>query len=263
MITRHFALALPTAGLLLASSAAHAAFMAYNDLWSPVADEYAGENITTFTLPGEGTSSGLLVDYETGATPGYTLTVTGSTGPAPRIGNNGVDPNPGTDAYSEFEDILNMTGFIQGTTPGAGETDRGSVDLIFTNLFGGAPYEIVLFGERSTANDGRPTSFTISGADRFINASTSGTDFTGPADSTTIYDTAPNNATGYVARFTGIMPGTDGSVTITVADGNADNDDNWYVNGVKLSTVPVPAPTALIGLGLVGLLLQRRKSNRA
>jgi hypothetical protein len=258
--------AFATGAILIAGATGAQAFTAYNDLWSTVAGEYSGQNVTTYTLPSEGTASGLLVDYATGATPGYTLAITASTAPAPRIGGNGTNPAVGTDAYGEFETILNMVGFIQGTTPdtGAGETDRGIVFLTFEGLADDLLYEIVLYGDRFDATDGRPTSFTISGADSFVNASTPGTTISGLGGDRTVYDTAPNSTagTGYVARFTDIDAGADGMVIITVADGDTDTGSNWYVNGVKLSSVPVPAPVALLGLGLIGLALQRRRQAR-
>jgi hypothetical protein len=76
--------AFATGAILIAGATGAQAFTAYNDLWSTVAGEYSGQNVTTYTLPSEGTASGLLVDYATGATPGYTLAITASTAPAPR-----------------------------------------------------------------------------------------------------------------------------------------------------------------------------------
>lgn len=229
-----------------------ATFRAYNDLASNVPNEYAGTNVTDYSL---GTTSAPLIDYATGTQLGYTLSVTGDGTNANVSGtnSNGFNPNSGTDAYSVFGDNVNMVRYIQG------DGGAGFVNLEFDNLTTTELYEVVVYGERSPATDGRPTQFTIFGADSFMNESTSGTDFTGSSDPSVSYDTAPNFDVGYVARFTDINPGSDGSFFIQVDDATPADGQNWYVNAVSISSteeVPsVPEPTSFLALTMVGASL--------
>jgi hypothetical protein len=230
-------------------------FFAYNDLASSVLDEYVGTNITDHSL---GDTSELLTDYATGSQPGYTLSVIGDpNGDANVSGTttNGANPNPGTDAYSVFEDEVNMVRYIQGAS------GAGFVDLVFDGLTQAELYEVVVYGERSPATDGRPTQFTILGSDDFINDSTFGSEFTDSSDPSVSFNTAPNFDLGYVARFTSIDPGSDGTFSVRV-DQTLGSSQNWYVNALSFRVLPtsVPEPSSLVALVMISssLLLSKR-----
>ena len=62
------------------------------------------------------------------------------------------------------------------------------------------------------AYDGRLTRFTLSGVDAATNASTSGVTVTAPY--AVAFSTGNNTTNGYVARWTGIRPGADGSFAV-------------------------------------------------
>jgi hypothetical protein len=252
-----FRLSVVLVAFLAASINANASFIAYNDLASSVPGEYAGTNVTAYSL---GTNSALLTDYTSGAQPGYTLSVVGDGSDANVSGttSNGANPDTGTDAYSVFANIVNMVRYIQGSG------GAGFVDLVFGNLNPDKLYEVGVYGERSPAIDGRPTQFTVLGIEDFINDSSSGANFTGSSDPSVSYNTAPNFSVGYLARFTNIDSGIDGTFAVRV-DQPSGSSQNWYVNAVSFgeaTAVPEPTTTALLGascLSLIVLILRKKK----
>ena len=131
---------------------------------------------------------------------------------------------------------------ITGAGRGIGESiahafaDEGA-DLIltFSDLDPEKEYEVVLFGNRDkAAYSNRVTRFIISGHDEFQNKSTSGAVFSGPADTSTVIVNGNNTTDGYVARFSKVEPGSDGSFTITVTDGGSAIPPKFYVNALML-----------------------------
>jgi hypothetical protein len=255
MSSKNLLLSLPASALLLATTAADAGFMAFNDLASSVPNEYDGTNVTFYSL---GDSDGLLKDIHTGEEPGYTLSVIGDSNGDANVSSttgNGNNPVSG-DAYEVFGDVVNMVRYIQGSG------GAGYVDLVFAGLLSHMLYEVVVYGERSPATDGRPTAFTISGADSFNNKSSAGASFAGPSDPSVSYATAPNFDPGLMAYFTDINPGIDGTFSIRVDDPTPQDGQNWYVNAVAFGEVPAPAPVALFAIGVAALGLGRRSQRR-
>jgi hypothetical protein len=240
--------------LFFSATAVSAGFLAYNDLASSVPGEYAGTNVTEYSL---GSTNELLKDFVSGATPGFRISVLGDGTNANVSGttSNGANPAPGTDAYDIFDDYVNMVRYIQG------DSGEGYVDLIFSNLLPSQRYRVAVYGERSPATDGRPTQFTISGADEFLNLSSVGANFGGPSDPATSYNTAPNDTNGYVALFDAINAGVDGTFQVRVD--RPTGSQNWYVNAFSFGMVPVPAPLALIATGLLALGVLRGQRSRA
>jgi hypothetical protein len=180
-------------------------------------------------------SSGLLKDYATGAntTVRATLTQDGNVIWQPWVGisgtthwTGGYDPTSGTDAYNTFHGIADMTGVIYyGNAPG------WWVDVNFTGLDSNKSYTFATSASRAKdRTDGEPngyttrrTLFTISGVDSATNASTPGVEEVN--NYSVRFCTGDNHFEGYVARWTGIRPGTDGSfkVRAQTADPNVNS----------------------------------------
>ena len=193
---------------------------AYNDLaW------YSGQtrtNITTYTKGQAGT----LTNYLTGAGLAATLAVAGG---SPY--NSGADAQTNTDAHAVFGGIVDSAGVI-GYSP-------TNLTLTVSGLDPALRYELVLFGNRDVAGyTGRYTTFTLAGASNFVNASTAGALYAGPADPTTIVTNGWNRTDGFVARYRRIAPGTDGAFTVTAGN----EPSKFYANALMLSARTEPGP---------------------
>ena len=185
--------------------------VAYNDcVWQ--AGQYIGQNVTTYGIGTGygGPTTGPLKHFRTGADLSWTVTLTQSGGVTwqPSAASGGTDTNPGTDAYQVFGGICNLVGVIYYGTPG------WWVDLEISGLDPAKTYEFVTTSNRADPTyTARKSKYTISGADAYTNASTSGTLIENAGASTT-FCTGYNTLNGYVARWTGINPGADGKFRV-------------------------------------------------
>ncbi|MCD4696638.1 MAG: hypothetical protein K8S16_10410, partial [Bacteroidales bacterium] len=254
-------------------------WIAYNDLAFTIG-QLEG-NVTKITSPTGGSglpSSAQVVDYSNNATTGVTLTVSGGTfdGDGGVQGGHGGEPDAGTDAYTYFNGKLSCTGAISYID----QVDSNLV-LTLTGMDPAKTYNMVFYPNRGSYGWDRASLVSISGADAFTNESSTGTDnnsdplFSGSSDPSTRLP-ADNTATGYVARFTGIDPGSDGEVVLTISfDGTAPNkgkyasalmieqlfsplwtgavstdwsdEDNWYSGRLPSATSNVVVPSAPSG----------------
>ena len=194
-------------------------FEAYNDLsW---ADGQLSENITRFTTAAGPSvppfdSSGALIDYETGLPTTVSLSVTGGSWNEAIHTTLGALSDPGTDAYNTFNNKVDATGVINN-----GAND---VVLTFSGLDPQLHYEVVVFGNRNNSRyTDRISRTTLSGAQSFRNESSRRRLFNGANDPSTTIVNGSNTSNGYVARYTQIAPGTDGTIQITQADGGSAN----------------------------------------
>ncbi|HIJ54217.1 MAG TPA: hypothetical protein HPP66_13870, partial [Planctomycetes bacterium] len=182
--------------------------VAYNDCVYRSSDQYIGDNVTTYGVGGGygGPTSGLLIDQATGEDMGLRVTLTQSGGVTwqPDPGNGGSDCAVGTDAYDTFGTIADMTGVIYYGSTG------WWVDLTFTGLDPATEYTFATSAARCSYT-GRWTNYTLTGADTYTNASTSGVDVL--AESKVQFNTGDNYNEGYVARWTSITA-DDGSFTV-------------------------------------------------
>jgi len=218
-----------------ASDATQPLWVAYNDLaW---ASGQPSTNITTYTLPGEGTSSGLLVDYATGDNTPVTVSISASGGPLVQTdsayGGSGADA--GTDAYGTFDGIADMAGLVVYGNEG------WYVDLEFSGLDPNGSYTFATSANRDGSSYTRNSRFTISGADAAINESTSGVDVIN--NESVYFNTGYNTENGYVARWVGIKPGSDGSFTVRVEANSGREAYGPSVFMLGLEGEPVTDPT--------------------
>lgn len=191
-------------------------FTAYNDLsWS------IGQPNTNITLYTTG-QSGLLKDYSTGNNTSVNLVISGGYVTSGTY-LQGSDASSGTDAHKVFNGIVG----------GGGVTSYSATNLTFsfTGLDPNLSYELVLFGNRNeTSYTDRMTTTAISDVISFLNTSTRGSNFSGTSDPTVTITSGYNTANGYVARFTGINPGADGDMLITVSSPTG----KFYANALML-----------------------------
>jgi hypothetical protein len=256
-------------GLQAAPAWAAGVWTAYNDC--VVASTPANPANTTAIVCYTNNTTGPLKNFDTGATLAATVTVTtsGSVGVQDASAQWGSIPASGTDAYTTFNGKANIIGGIRMYN-----TNASYVTLTISGLSAGKTYTFATTANRNEPDySGRKTTFTISGVDGAANAST------GTIDSTyaTSFVTGDNTVNGYVARWTGIQPGSDG--TFAVKFTNSGTETTAYgpsvfmlseesTNAVSLAsfgtrtTSPVPYAAAM-GLVLVGAtVLWRRRPAR-
>ena len=223
-----------------ATSTVESNWVAYNDLhWS---SGQPNTNITQFTISSEGTSTGTLVDYLSGDLTTATVTITSSDGPGYSGGDeyDGTEASSGTDAYNTFQGIVDSTGLVF-------YGDEGwYVDLTFSGLTPGGSYTFATTANRNgsgTDYADRISRFTISGADAATNASTQGVNIIN--DHSIFFSTGANTTNGYVARWTGIDPGADGSFVVRT---QAHDRNEAYAPSVFMLASEIPTDQPLITL---------------
>jgi hypothetical protein len=173
---------------------------AYNDCVGTT-----GGNTTADTV--SGTTSGLLRNYETGANTPVTVTVTRN-GSINTATSSGAYSNSGTDAYNTFNGRANMAGVINYAS-----SNGWYVDLTFTGLDPTKTYTFATTANRADSGyTSRVSQFTISDITAATNASTSGV--TVVSNESVAFSTGYNTVNGYVARWTGIQPGSDGDFAV-------------------------------------------------
>ncbi|MHC4109769.1 MAG: lamin tail domain-containing protein, partial [Planctomycetota bacterium] len=209
--------------------------VAYNDCVYR-SDQYIADYVTTYDIGSghPGLTSGPLVDKVTGDNMGITVTLTESGGVKWQAepDNGGSDCAIGTDAYNTFGGIADMTGVIYYGSAG------WWVDLTFTGLDPTTDYTFATSAARNNYS-GRLTVYTLTGADTYTNASTSGVDVL--AENKARFNTGDNHNEGYVARWTGITA-ADGSFTVRAeadpgnVDGKAYSFDVFMLEGGNRGT---------------------------
>jgi hypothetical protein len=259
-------LVLAAVALLCLTAGAAGAWTAYNDVVCRVNQPAPLANVTSWNIGNNhpDPTSGLLKNFATGASVGVTASLTQNTavssvvwqsGDAPYPNNTtaGSETNSGTDAYNSFTavGVLVMGLVYYGGT-------GWWVDLTLTGLNSGQLYEFATTANRNGSTyAARISNYTLSGADAFTNASTSGTTIL-DGGATTQFCTGYNTVTGYVARWTNINPGADGTFKIRALAGTAEY--RAYAFSVFSLKEVVPEPSSIVVLGMgVAALLGRRK----
>ena len=237
-------------------------FTAYNDcVYDPTQSlvatdpngqlvHYIAPNVTTYNIGtgSPGSSSGELIDFNTGASTGVTVTMFQSGGVIwqPDTSSDwygGYDTAVGTDAYNTFHGIADMTGVIYYGSTG------WYVDITFTGLDPAKEYTFATSASRANSTyTTRVTRYTISSVDEATNASTS--DVTEINNLSVAFNTGDNHDEGLVARWTGIQPGSDGSFTVRAqADGSTNQAYSFDVFMLQEEGGIPPLPSLPIAKG--------------
>jgi hypothetical protein len=175
-------------------------------------------NATSYGLgrsyAGDG-STGDLLNFETGASTGATVTFTEHTSGGNTINwaTDFADFTEGTDAETIFGGKLNLAGNMSyNDTPG------WWLDLTFSDLNPNASYTFVGTANRNGGESysARVTNWTIMGAISSTYASSEGAH---RVSAESVEFSTGNNPAGYVAKWTDIRPAADGSFTIRTTHG--------------------------------------------
>jgi hypothetical protein len=198
--------------------------VAYNDvIYSSSSGQYIADNVTTYCIGSgnPGPTSGPLLDQATGDNTGITAAFSqnGGVGWTSSSSTGGSDCAVGTDAHNTFGGIADMTGVLTYGSAG------WWVDLVFTGLDPTTEYTFATSAARGNYS-GRFTNYTLTGADTYTNASTSGVVVL--AENKVQFNTGDNINEGYVARWTGITA-ADGSFAVRAeADPSATDGRKAY-----------------------------------
>ncbi|MBA7629602.1 hypothetical protein ES703_37102 [subsurface metagenome] len=201
--------------------------VAYNDCYREGGDETAA-NVTDWTIHDEDISrtTGKLKDFATGSDAGMpTVTFTmGEAGLDVGQPTSGGNPDPGTDAYDIFGNIVDFSGRL--VTKG----DPGWwVEIEFTGLAPTTTYTFIGTAIRAGVYPDRITLCTIIGANSFIwNSSNPGV---GGSEDTAELQAGDNRSTGYVVRWDDIVSGLDGSFKVRVEATEDSEDGKAYALG--------------------------------
>ncbi|MBN2455051.1 MAG: metallophosphoesterase, partial [Sedimentisphaerales bacterium] len=148
----------------------------------------------------------VLIDYDTGANLPVTMSVDLDVRYAT---DNGADSDPGTDADDIFDGIVGGVGGYEIDEP-----NGHYLTVTFDNLNPDKKYFVAVTYNRNGGSGytNRVTKFTLSGADDYTEASSSGVVVNSP--NSVSFSTGNNTANGYIAKWTGVTAGDD-SFSIT------------------------------------------------
>ena len=194
-----------------------------------------------------------LVDFVSGTTTGWTLTVN-STGMEYRTASATKDagvPVTGGAAYDNFADAFGVVsqerwdGVIRGDENYLGDP---SVEFVFTGLSADTTYDFALLHNYRTGTSvDKFATATFANADGNLNGS---------------FVSAPTryNDDGLTLAFSDINTGADGSFSVTV--GAIVSGGDFYLQGLSLTASAVPEPAemaAIVGLLGFGFVVWRRR----
>ena len=248
------------------TSLAAADWVAYNDLMDP----YSGGAGTTNYIRED--QSGVLLDYAGNST-GVTLTISDNGVTFPDYPGQGYSfGTAGTDGYIAFEGVDGLSAQGLNSYP---STANWWNDYTFTGLNPNKLYRIVMSATRASSSNypERWTGHEIIGADSSVYASsTPGADpYIVKLSETKVTigygRMAQRWGSGYVASWTDINPGADGSFKFrTWPDTSQPVNDSrkaYIPSVILLEEIPEPSSIILLVIGvLVGLgvaVLRRRK----
>ena len=192
-------------------------WVAYNDCVDTT-PESTPANATSFGLGrsyfGDG-SSGNLIDFDSGADTGVTVTFKEnfSTGNSINWAQDFADYTPGTDAAEIFEGKLNLTGNMSYN-----DAPDWSMDLTISNLDPNVSYTFAATVHRNGGADyaRRVTNWTLNGAESATYACSTGAH---KISETSAEFSTGDNVAGLIARWTDVRAGADGTLSLRTAHG--------------------------------------------
>ena len=101
--------------------------------------------------------------------------------------------------------------------------------ITLTGLDPNLIYDLALYGDRTIASN-QLSAFTLAGADAAVNSSSAGIQDA----AITHLDTRSNHIPGHIIRWTGMDPGADGTITVTVTAGLTPSDSIAYLTAIRL-----------------------------
>ena len=183
-----------------------------------------------------------LIQLADGADTGITCRFEGAT--KVELANDGetIPPAEGTPAAVLF--LPSGIDLDDGLLTDDKSKSKWPIRMVFSGMNPDLRYDIALYGDRSgLASDGKER-FTLNDADGAVNRSSTGIIDTFVTD----METCPNAATGHVVRWTGINPGADGEVAITVDPSFSGPDNHAYLSAFHLAvTTPEGLPVNFDG----------------
>ncbi|PKO13234.1 MAG: hypothetical protein CVU39_20260 [Chloroflexi bacterium HGW-Chloroflexi-10] len=234
------------------SGTASNGWIAYNDMNPVSAGDENAVNVTEHTYT---TSAGVLKNFITGDALPITITgscINGSGSPIScesDFEDYGGQTNSGTDAANVFGPdgaiVVDLQNMVQ-------ISNSAYDDIItFNNLDPTREYAITLSTNRDDTDYAniRFTRVTIEGAETFTNASSTGV--VTNSESSVSFSSGYNTVNGYVAKWTGITSGTDGSFSIksewdnTQGASGGSNTKGYAMTAFKLEEIssdPVNQP---------------------
>lgn len=218
-------------------------------------------NILQWTDQTNPTGTYSLIRYDTGATTGITLSMSGGGLGFATAGQGNATVTGGSLAATYLTPAgMNLLGNINAAA------SEGPVTMTFAGLdFANFTYELTLTGNRNTGSAPlvRTTVVTIGGVSAFTNVSTfdavAGSISSTAVTNDTTTDDYNNNNAGRATRFVGINPGADNTFALTI-DSTA---NRWYIGALNLTATPIPEPAsaaALFGALALGFGLARRRA---
>ena len=225
------------AGMALVSVQSHGAIaIMYHDFGATTGQESTG-NITTHqsgpSSDGSSvvdTSAKSLIDFATGSATAVTLQLSQNNAQAFFVDTRtgvAAAPAAGTSAADLFDAPgLNFDGSVRVR---GNSDDGGNMVITLTGLDPNLIYDLALYGDRTVASN-QLSAFTLAGADAAVNSSSAGIQDA----AITHLDTRSNHIPGHIIRWTGMDPGADGTITVTVTAGLTPSDSIAYLTAIRL-----------------------------